>query len=419
MEFSYGTIAPGVTLPDNDRIYGRVHAVSPQGANNNLFSLSKIAFLITTPICMIGMMLFWTVPRAVQDLYTTNDKTLEANLLRQPLLLASSMQHARHHSHEDPSKESDSTTTDLVILNGFENNIQSKENPSGQLHWYCAPDSWKNIPFDKREGRDGSWSLTTTTTTATTHGEDSKMLVLTPPAKKDYWRKTFYEPVLIKDDAPFLYASLKRTTTTMDGPKQDQFYTMETSFVLTAVRQFDQAGLMIRISPEYWLKTGIEVVDHHPRLSCVVTNHGYSDWSTQSWSNYMLETTTSTAPMITNNDAMQQEQMVAVVVPCQIRIHIRGSSFVVEAKMPESNNTQWQFIRIAHLGHPSGGHYEKVDEDGTLRDDSPTGRDELWAGIFAASPEDQQGGHAIFSKFEIRQGSHFEHNANGNGEDTS
>jgi len=46
--------------------------------------------------------------------------------------------------------------------------------------------------------------------------------------------------------------------------------------------QFDQAGICIRLDSEHWLKTGIEVVDEKPRLSCVVTN-GYSDWSTQSW----------------------------------------------------------------------------------------------------------------------------------------
>jgi regulation of enolase protein 1 (concanavalin A-like superfamily) len=38
----------------------------------------------------------------------------------------------------------------------------------------------------------------------------------------------------------------------------------------------------VRIDSEHWLKTGIEVVDGIPRLSCVVTN-GFSDWSTQSW----------------------------------------------------------------------------------------------------------------------------------------
>ena len=39
---------------------------------------------------------------------------------------------------------------------------------------------------------------------------------------------------------------------------------------------------MVYFDEEHWLKTGIEVVDGIPRLSCVVTNK-YSDWSTQPW----------------------------------------------------------------------------------------------------------------------------------------
>ena len=59
-------------------------------------------------------------------------------------------------------------------------------------------------------------------------------------------------------------------------------------FVLTAriatepAHQYDQAGLMIRVSETCWMKTSIE---HEPdgadRLGVVVTNAGFSDWSTQ------------------------------------------------------------------------------------------------------------------------------------------
>ena len=46
--------------------------------------------------------------------------------------------------------------------------------------------------------------------------------------------------------------------------------------------QYDQAGLMVRVSADCWIKTSVE---HEPdglsRLGVVVTNHGYSDWSTQ------------------------------------------------------------------------------------------------------------------------------------------
>ena len=44
------------------------------------------------------------------------------------------------------------------------------------------------------------------------------------------------------------------------------------------VARFDQAGLMLRIDHENWLKAGIEYVDGKYNLSAVVT-HKTSDWS--------------------------------------------------------------------------------------------------------------------------------------------
>ena len=40
--------------------------------------------------------------------------------------------------------------------------------------------------------------------------------------------------------------------------------------------QFHQAGILIRLNHEHWIKTRIEVVDGIPRLSCVIMN-GFSD----------------------------------------------------------------------------------------------------------------------------------------------
>lgn len=41
---------------------------------------------------------------------------------------------------------------------------------------------------------------------------------------------------------------------------------------------YDQAGIMLRIDENHWIKTGIEFVDGVQNLSAVVT-HDYSDWS--------------------------------------------------------------------------------------------------------------------------------------------
>ncbi|CAB9496521.1 Protein of unknown function (DUF1349) [Seminavis robusta] len=269
-------------------------------------------------------------------------------------------------------------TSTAAIVDGF------LTSDIGQiLRWYCAPDSWNPIE-GRREGRGGSWSV----------DDASKSLIMAPPAKKDNWRKTYYEPVLIKDDGPFLYATLT----------DDKYYTVETTLQLTAVRQFDQAGIMIRLGPEHWLKTGIEVVDNRPRLSCVVTNV-FSDWSTQAWSNYTVDQ---------GDESLKGSGATVVTVHCQIRVHCRGDSFVVEAKMPTpSGSFEWQFIRIAHLAKSSGGFSSFAKQDPTLEDGAPTDGT-LWAGVFAASPEDQQGGYVTFTSFTIQVGSHFEHNADGN-----
>ena len=71
---------------------------------------------------------------------------------------------------------------------------------------------------------------------------------------------------------------LLRTVCFLDGAVQ-----VQVDFEVTPEKQFDQGGIMVFRDTETWLKTGIEVVDGTPRLSCVVTRHGFSDWSTQPW----------------------------------------------------------------------------------------------------------------------------------------
>jgi regulation of enolase protein 1 (concanavalin A-like superfamily) len=44
--------------------------------------------------------------------------------------------------------------------------------------------------------------------------------------------------------------------------------------------QYDQAGLMLRVDAEHWIKAGLEFADGRLWLSVVVTN-GVSDWSQQ------------------------------------------------------------------------------------------------------------------------------------------
>jgi regulation of enolase protein 1 (concanavalin A-like superfamily) len=202
-------------------------------------------------------------------------------------------------------------------------------------------------------------------------------------------RTTIYNPVLIKDDAPFLYYSLQN----------NQDYTIEAHFTLNAASQFDQAGVLIRASAQHWVKAGIEVVDNIPRLSCVVTN-GYSDWSTQPWASGTL------LAVGESDDAYQPN--VLVVPECRIRVHcLKSDSVVVEAWIGE----KWEFVRIAHLSvnvQTSPDPLEHVKEpEQSPQPMAPS----YWAGIFAACPHVQVACEAKFTFLEITKGSKFNHSA--------
>jgi len=98
-------------------------------------------------------------------------------------------------------------------------------------------------------------------------------LEITPTPRLDYWSRTFYEPLLVKTDAQVLLTPVAADTEA----------TLTTAFTLAPRAQFDQAGIMILVDNSTWVKAGIEYTDGVPRLSCVVTNEGFSDWSTQKW----------------------------------------------------------------------------------------------------------------------------------------
>lgn len=82
--------------------------------------------------------------------------------------------------------------------------------------------------------------------------------------QSDYWRISHYGFTV--DDASFLY-----------GIYGGEFEVKVKISGEYRVR-FDQAGLMLRIDKENYIKTGIEFVDGKYNLSTVVTHHT-SDWS--------------------------------------------------------------------------------------------------------------------------------------------
>lgn len=106
-----------------------------------------------------------------------------------------------------------------------------------KMNWFNEPEEW-NIS-------DGRLSMSVT-------------------PKSDYWRISHYGFTV--DDAPFYYAEY--------GGEFEAKVKVSGDYKT----RFDQAGLMIRIDHENYVKAGIEYVEGRYNLSTVVTHHT-SDWS--------------------------------------------------------------------------------------------------------------------------------------------
>ena len=134
-------------------------------------------------------------------------------------------------------------------------------------------------------------------------------LVIEPDAKTDYWQKTHYG--FTADNGHFLYLEVEGD------------FVLSTKVRFHPAHQYDQAGLMVRISPQCWIKTSVEYETDGPaKLGAVVTNHGYSDWSTQNFLSGSNE--------------------------LEFRIKRQGNDTIVEYFEPDGKG-EWTQIRMAHL----------------------------------------------------------------------
>ncbi len=94
--------------------------------------------------------------------------------------------------------------------------------------------------------------------------EQTTRLWMWVTAQTDYWRVSHYGFTV--DDAPFYYA-------TYGGE-----FEAKVKISADYKEQYDQAGLMLRIDQENYIKAGVEFVDGRYNISVVVT-HKTSDWS--------------------------------------------------------------------------------------------------------------------------------------------
>jgi uncharacterized protein len=89
-------------------------------------------------------------------------------------------------------------------------------------------------------------------------------LFVTAIEGSDAWRHTSYG--FVHDSEHALLAPLKTDTA------------VEVTFMVEFEKQFDQAGVFLRINEFKWIKAGVEFADGNPQLGAVVTD-GSSDWS--------------------------------------------------------------------------------------------------------------------------------------------
>jgi regulation of enolase protein 1 (concanavalin A-like superfamily) len=165
-------------------------------------------------------------------------------------------------------------------------------------------------------------------------------LVVEPDPRTDFWQKTHYG--FSADNGHLLYLEVEGD------------FTAETEVRYRFAHQYDQAGLMVRISRDDWIKATAEYEpEENSMLGVVVTRDGYSDWSTQ--------------------------ELVDESVSLGLRVVRTGADYLVSYRYGAAG--RWSQLRMTHL-----------KEARRVR-----------CGLFACCPRDE-GFVARFSRFSIVRG---------------
>ncbi|QNI70970.1 hypothetical protein CyaNS01_01841 [Cyanobium sp. NS01] len=140
---------------------------------------------------------------------------------------------------------------------------------------------------------------------------------ITTEPNTDLWQRTYYG--FRNNNAPALLF------------KSNQNFTFTSKANFQYRQQFDQCGLIVYINQDHWFKSSIEYENaNFSRVGCVVTNHGYSDWSTAD---------------------------ISSLSEIWYRLSRRGPDFLIEYSLNGSSFTQ---MRIFHL-HSLGQTTEAMD----------------------------------------------------------
>lgn len=141
----------------------------------------------------------------------------------------------------------------------------------------------------------------------------ARRLKLSTDAGTDFWQRTHYGFEV--DNGHFLYQPVFGD------------FSVTTQVTASGRHQYDQAGLMLRISKSCWLKTSVEFEPRGDnRLGAVVTNAQFSDWSTQ--------------------------PLAKAVETVWFRIEVRGADCMVFSSL---DGASWQQLRVCHLAEWAEG----------------------------------------------------------------
>ena len=170
--------------------------------------------------------------------------------------------------------------------------------------------------------------------------EENKITMTTEP-NTDLWQRTYYG--FRNDNAPCLQMKTS-----------EKFFSFVVKTDFESKTRFDQSGVVMYLDSDNWAKASVEYEDDKiQRLGTVVTNNGYSDWS--------------------SND------IPANIKSIWFRFSRRESDYYMEYSNDGKN---WKQMRIFHMFKGAG---------------------EITFGIYACSPGKEASFIASFSNFELTE----------------
>ena len=100
-----------------------------------------------------------------------------------------------------------------------------------------------------------------------TYKIEEKKITMTTEPNTDLWQRTYYG--FQNDNSPVLQMKTS-----------EKFFTFVVKTDFASKKRFDQSGVVMYLDSDNWAKASVEYEDDKiQRLGTVVTNNGYSDWS--------------------------------------------------------------------------------------------------------------------------------------------